>query len=142
MELEYELLINKFGQDLIQKDEVLQVFDHQNDEGKESFLVGLLQLIQQSKPQDFDIETIILASKLKPTYTPCVLLRQGVALHNLQKIIRLPVNERKKSLILLLYTFRVAYQRRFKIECNDPNKWWYWDLSNESVVEKIKSTYK
>lgn len=142
MKLEYELLINKFGQDLISKDEVLHVFDQQNDNGKKVFLEGLLQLIQQSKPLDSDINMIIAASKLRPTYTPCVLLQKGITFHNLQKITCLPKNEEMKSLVLLLHTFRIAYQRRFSTERGDVNKWWYWDLSDKDVIKKIESMYK
>ncbi len=142
MKLEYELLINQFGQELISENEILRVFSHQNTGDKKIFLEGLLQLIQQSKPLDSDINEIIHASKLRATYTPCILLRKGIAFHNLQKIIHLPENESIKSLILLLHTFRIAYQRRFKIEYNNPNKWWYWNLSDENIVKKIKLMHK
>lgn len=141
MKTEYEILINKFGQELISIDELWREFELLNRDEKRDFFISLLELIQQAKPQDTDIEIAIEASKLKPTYIPCILLRKGVAHYRLEKIINLPEGEWRKSLILLLHVFRVAYQRRFKVEYNNPNKWWYWDLSDEKNLKRLKSMF-
>ena len=137
MKLEYELLINKYGQKLIQAEDVWCVFEQLSYNEKRDFFVGILYLIMQSKPQDGDIGEAITCSQLKPTYTPCVLLTKGVSHHNLLRIIELPENEWRKILYLLLSFFRIAYQRRFKAEFNNPDKWWYWDLSDENRILEI-----
>lgn len=92
----------------------------------------------QSKPTNDDIQPAISASKLKPTFTPCVLLRKGVATHNLNCIIELPENELTKAYTLLLSLFRIAYGRRYDVEKGHPGKWWYWNLSDEDNIEAIK----
>ena len=92
MVLQDEILINKFGQGF---------------------------LISQSKPRTEDIEVSITASKLKPTFTPCVLLRKGVAYYNLKKNTKQPEGELEKSFVLLLSLFRISYQRRFESEGDD-----------------------
>ena len=140
MKLEYELLINKYGQGLIQAEDVWCVFEQLDYDEKKDFFVGILYLIMQSKPHDEDVEEAISSSQLKPTFTPCVLLTKGVSHHNLLRIIGLPEDEWRKILYLLLALFRIAYQRRFKAEFDNPDKWWYWDLSDENkILEMMKN---
>lgn len=131
MKLEHEILINKYGQGLINSEPLSLIFEGLEVASKRSFLDDVLFLVQQSKSTDSDIEPAILGSGLKPTHTPCVLLGKGVANHNLEKLVKLPENELNKVFLLLLSLFKVAYQRRFVIEKNHPGKWWYWDLSND-----------
>jgi hypothetical protein len=141
MNIEDEILINKYGQDLISADELLKNFSVYDLLSKGVYLRELLGLIVQSKPKDEDIELAIKESGLKPTFTPCVLLQKGVANHHLQKIVELPEVELSKAFVLLLSLFKVAYSRRFKEEKNSPNKWWYWDLSNNETVDQIRNKY-
>lgn len=142
MKLEEEILINKYGQGLANNIELLSKFNTLDTEKRRVFLTDLTFLIMQSKPSDKDIETVISDSKLKPTYTPCILLKKGVSSHNLNKIIALPENELEKVFLLFLSLFKIPYQRRFKEEKNHPDKWWYWDLSDEYKVEMILKSYK
>ncbi len=139
MKLEHEMLVNRYGQCLIEIDILLLIFENFEPSFKNIFLNDILFLILQSKPEVEDIETAIIESKLRSTYTPCVLLKNGVANHNLLKIAALPVSETKKVFRLLKSLFKIAYQRRYKIEKNNPDKWWYWDFSNELVVNRIRS---
>ena len=142
MNLEYEILVNQYGQRLVPIEAITKRFNGFNYEEKQLFFNNLLFFIMQSKPKKDDIELAIKESKLRSTFTPCVLLRKGVENHNLKKLTELPENEREKSLILLLSLFRIAYNRRFEAEKNNPGKWWYWDLSDQSVIENIKATFK
>jgi hypothetical protein len=137
MKLEYEILINKYGQGLINSAPLLLIFENLEVASKRSFLNDILFIVQQSKPTDSDIEPAILGSGLKPTYTPCVLLGKGVASHNIEELVKLPENELNKVFSLLLSLFKVAYQRRFAAEKHHPDKWWYWDLSDEMNISKI-----
>lgn len=139
MKMEEEILINKYGQGLIVVEQLTERFSLLDLPQKKLFLNDILYLIMQSKSKDEDIEPAIAESKLKPTYTPCVLIKKGVANHNLQKLLELPENELKKAFVLLLSLFKIAYERRFKIEKNNPDKWWYWDLSDNRKVEMIMS---
>ena len=56
-------------------------------------------------------------------------------------MINLPENEMGKIFILFMGIFKIAYIRRFKEEMNNINKWWYWDLSDNSNVERILEGY-
>lgn len=137
MKLEYEILLNKYGQGLVNVQPLLSIFENIEVASKRCFLNDMLFLIQQSKPDNKDVESAIIESGLKPTYTPCVLLKKGVSNHNLEKLIQLPKYELNKVFLLLLSLFKIAYKRRFAIEKNHPEKWWYWDLSDETNIDKI-----
>lgn len=141
MSLEEEIAINQFGQGLHSDRELLNRFTELDEISQREWLNQLAYLVLQSSPMDADINQAIIDSTLKATFTPCVMLRtQGVNNSNsLTNLLKLPANELWKVNQLLLYLFRVAYQRRYKREKGDPNKWWYWDLSNANTVQKILS---
>ena len=136
------IALNKYGQGLIVPEVLVDEFSDFVLIEKRNYLREIIALVLQSKPQEEDIQTAILESKLKPTFTPCVLLTKGLANHHLQKIVELPETELNKALRLLLGLFKVSYQRRFQAEKNTPGKWWYWDLSDEHKVEMILKSYK
>lgn len=141
MNLEEQILINKYGQDLIDISQLSHIFNLLNVPEKREFLNNIHFFILQSKHIDDDIEMSINNSGLKPTFTPCVLLKKGVANYNITRIIQLPEEELDKVLLLLLSLFKVAYQRRFKLEMNSYGKWWYSDLSDSENVKKILNEY-
>ena len=137
MELQQEILINKYGQGLVTLDEVVRMFNSLDADQQRLLCIDIINLIIQSKPIDTDIDDSIIESGLQRTFTPCVLLRKGIENHNLLKIIDLPSNELLKAIKLLLSLFRVAYNRRFLAEMNNPHKWWYWDLSDMGNLQRI-----
>ncbi|UII34132.1 DUF5958 family protein [Fulvivirga ulvae] len=138
---EKEITLNKYGQGLVDPKVLVDEFSSFGLSEKRSYLKEIIALIQQSKPQEEDIRSAIVESKLKPTFTPCVLLAKGITSHLLQRIAELPDYELNKALKLLLGLFKVSYQRRFQAEKNNPDKWWYWDLSDERNVEKVLKKY-
>jgi hypothetical protein len=137
MEIEEQILINKFGQNLVEISLIEEKFKSLGLSEKRNFLNDMIFFIMQSKPKEDDITEAISQSKLKKTFTPCILLAKGVENHNLLRIVNLPENELEKSLLLFLSLFKVAYKRKFELERNNTSKWWYWDLSNDSMIEKI-----
>ena len=138
MNIEDEILVNKYGQNLIAVQQLTDKFELLDLLQKKLFLNDILYLIMQSKPRDEDIEFAIKESGLKPTFTPCVLLRKGAANHHLQKIVELPEVELNNTFVLLLSLFKIPYKRRFDIEKNTPNKWWYWDLSDDKIIKALE----
>ncbi|MDQ0639307.1 hypothetical protein QF042_002872 [Pedobacter sp. W3I1] len=140
MNLDIDILINKYGQDLDVLDQIQDVFDNLDQVKQEEMLNGITYLILQSKPIYEDVEVAINSSGLKPSLTPCILLKKGVLNANLQKIIKLPKREYNSVLKLFLNLFKIAYKRRFDIEKNKNDKWWYSDLSDESNINKIRKT--
>lgn len=142
MKIEHEILINQYGQGIVEIEPLMSIFKNLDNQSKRIFLNTLLyNFIVQSKPREEDIESVIKASKLKLSYTPCVLLKKGIFGYKLQKIINLPDNELEKTFILLLNLFKAAYKRRFEQEKNNPHKWWYWDLSDNQKISDILEKY-
>lgn len=142
MKIEWEIKINQYAQGVIPLECLLSSFEGMKEDEQKAFINGILHLLLQSKPLAEDIKTSIENSGLKPTYTPCVLLAKGMDNANLYKIADLPSNEWKKVLVLFLHIFRIAYSRRYLQEKESrKDKWWYWDLSNEKNVERIKEMF-
>lgn len=138
MTTQQEIILNKWGQKLIQIEEIINVFTLFSLEEKRKYLTDLSHLILQSKPEINDKDEAIKTSNLKSTFTPCILLQKnGLKLFSFEVIIELPENELVKSLKLFLSLFLIAYNRRFEVEKNDINKWWYWDLSDEKNIHVI-----
>ncbi len=98
MNINEQIVINKFGQDLLPFPEVLNIFQSKDKENKKKFLTDLAFLIIQSKSTDSDIDSAIELGKLKPTFTPCVKIRKGIKGNVLQELIDLPDNETEKVL--------------------------------------------
>lgn len=141
LKIEDSILLNKFAQGLTTNNELVTSFSNYKLDQKIAYLEEIIALIIQTRPQEEDIEFSIQESGLKPTVTPCVLLRKGLASHNLKKISSLKEDELNKSLLLLLSLFKVSYQRRYNQEKNHPHKWWYWDMADEKILDKINKLY-
>ncbi len=139
MNLENQILLNQYGQGLITSEPLMELFDTVQ---KREFLNELIYLIIQSKPKEEDIESAIEKSALRASFTPCVLLRKGIAQHHLRKIVELPDDELGKSYLLLLNLFRLAYKRRFDLEKDNKDKWWYWDLSDRKKLEYLLTKFQ
>lgn len=139
MSIEVQILINKFGQDLITFQSVINYFSSLDRDNQKKFLTGLGHLLIQSKAQDSDIDNAITLGQLKPTFTPCVKIRKGVKGNVLQELIDLPDNETNKVLVLFLALYKIAYKRLLVNEKDNPSKWWFQDLSNEEFVNRIKA---
>ena len=138
MKIEDEIQINQYGQDLIEIELLVNRFEKLGLAEKRLFLEHVIYyFILQSRIVDADIPEAIAISKLKLTYTPCIMLKKGVAVHNLELMVKLPENELNKVFILLLSLFKIGYKRRFHLENNHPSKWWYWDLSDEKNIVSI-----
>lgn len=138
MSLDQDILINQYGQSLVLIEVLVDDYKMLTPCDKRRYLHHLVTLIIQSKPEELDIPQAIENSCFKKTLTPCVLLKRGgVKYHNLKKIVELPDYELEKVLILLLNLFKIGYNRRFQKEKNNPDKWWYWDLSDQRTVDSI-----
>lgn len=141
LKIDDAIILNKYGQGIIDAEPLVSMFSSFELLKRKNYLKELIALIIQSRPREEDIESAILESKLKPTYTPCVLLRKGIANHHLQKITELPELELNKAFLLLLGLFKVSYQRRYLEEKNSPDKWWYWDLSDSEKVKMMQNKF-
>ena len=138
MNLDQEIMFNQFGQGVYEDHEIIRQFESLKIEGKREMMREVENLIIQSKSTIDDIDVAIGKSGLKHTFTPCVIIKKGLNHGNFQKIINLPESELIKAFKLFIYLFKEGYYRKYSQERGDPNKWWYWDLSKNENLEKIK----
>lgn len=138
MNVDKLIQINRFGQDLLSINDLLRDFQSYGLDAKRDFLKDVSSLLLQSKIAENDIDLAIQLGNLKPTFTPCIKIRKGVSLNILNEIIGLPEDELTKSLILFLSLFKISYNRLREKEKDNPNKWWYQDLSSDEKVNRIK----
>ena len=102
------IFINKIVQSIVPLEEGVDWFQSASEDKQLEILRGLYNFSIQAGDWDGDADEAIKKSKLKPTYTPCVLLRKGRLSAQLTKIVNLPTNERLKSFKLLLALFEIA----------------------------------
>jgi hypothetical protein len=133
------ILINRFGQGLVSFSDMIKYFTNCEVLQKRNYLKELANLIIQNKVNDSDIDLAILLSNLKPSYTPCVIIKKGIKWVNLEAIINLPDYELIKSYSLFLGLFMVGYKRRMKNENDNSFKWWYQDLSDNNYIDRINA---
>ncbi|MGV3604456.1 MAG: DUF5958 family protein [Dyadobacter fermentans] len=137
MTLEEQITVNQFAQSVRTSDDLLNRFSKFTADDKKTFLIELSFLIMQSKPIDEDVESAIDESRLKPTFTPCILLRTHRLVIGIPKVITLPQDELSKAYLLLLHLFKRAYLRRYEVEKGPNGKWWYADLSDPEFVQSL-----
>ena len=141
MTLEQEILFNQFGQGIVTDQILIKEFNSMGMQDKRNLLRYLVNLIVQSKSTADDIDDAIFKSRLKPTYTPCLLIRKGMNHGNYEKIINLPEYEMDKVFRLFIYLFKEGYVRRYLEEKGNPDKWWYQDLSKEENINRVREEF-
>lgn len=109
--------------------------------------LSILRMLQRFSLEagafDGDVGAAISASCLKPTFTPCVLLKKGNIRVRLAQVVGLPVEEREKVFRLLVSLASIADHRRRASKCrNGCRHWWHRDLDDPDVVAAIVRDYE
>jgi Family of unknown function (DUF5958) len=142
MKIDEQILLNQLAQGLIDLSEGERWFRTLGEGEKRAVLQDLNFMIANSSPHAEDVAEAIRGSGLKPTYTPCVLLKTGDLRLQLAKLANLPENELAKAFRLLLTLFGVSDGRRRREKPIDTeNHWWHRDLNDPMVIAKIKQEF-
>jgi hypothetical protein len=139
MSIEEEITIYQFGHGVYSVNDMLAHVSQLNEHAKRVRLYELYSLIQQSNPVDADIDQAIADSSLNPTDTPCTSLKARRFRH---RTVFLPDGESDKLAELLLYVFKIAYQRSYELEKENLSKWWYSDFSKPESVQTILARHQ
>lgn len=119
-------LMNQLAQGLVSEDEGRRWFSQLASGEQRDVLSKLWLFAAQAGARESDVDDAIARAKLKPSFTPCVVLRNGRLKIQAAKVIDLPLAEREKSFRLLLALFQVADERRRNEECrNGCTHWWH-----------------
>jgi hypothetical protein len=114
-----ELHLNKIAQGLISIQSGVDWFNSFDLNEKNEVLESLSYILMQSHPTIGEIADGIEKSKLKPTYTPCVLMLKKPFKEAIAKIRNIPENEWERTFILWLSIFSIADKRRRETICSD-----------------------
>lgn len=104
---------------MIPFEEGMKWFENLEEAEQVLLLHDLAICYAQSHPTDEIVELGLQKSKLKPTFTPCVIILKFRMREALVKIMELPKSERIKSFCLLLSVFSIADKVRRDQYCKD-----------------------
>ena len=139
MNLADEITLNKIQQELISQEDAKKWFLRFPTEYQQEILQRLSYMTLQAGAREEDVSLAIAKSKLRPTYTPCVLLSRGRLKEQMAKLLKLPPSEFIKTFFLLMSLLAIADARRYCKYCQDGcSHWWHRDLSDRKVLDKIR----
>ena len=139
MNLADEITINQIKQELISQEDAKNWFLSFPTEYQQEILQRLSYMTLQAGAREEDVSLAIAKSKLRPTYTPCVLLSRGRLKEQMAKLLKLPPSEFIKTFFLLMSLLAIADARRYGKYCQDGcSHWWHRDLSDRKVVDEIQ----
>ncbi|OCQ91659.1 hypothetical protein BCD67_09125 [Oscillatoriales cyanobacterium USR001] len=138
MNLADEITINQIRQELISQEDTKNWFSSFPPQYQQEILQWLSYIVIQAGAREEDVALAIVKSKLRPTYTPCVLIGKGRLKEQLVKIVQLPTSEFMKAFLLLMSLFAIADARRYNKYCQDGcSHWWHRDLSDRQTLDEI-----
>ena len=142
MTIDERILLNQLAQGLVDLSEGDRWFAQLSDEKKRAVLREINFMIANAGLRNDDVPNAISKSKLKPTFTPCVVLKSGNVSVQLAKITSLPEAELFKAFRLLVALFGICDSRRREERPLDTlNHWWHRDLNDPKVVAGIKNEF-
>ena len=112
-------VINRAAQGRLETAEAISWFERLPRQEQSHALRDLSYAIMQAHPLPADVNAAIIAGKVKPTFTPCVVLNSYPLKEALAKVGMLPENEYQKSFCVLLALFSIADRRRRETVCKN-----------------------
>lgn len=106
------IYLNRLAQGTIPISEGMTWFSSLNQDERSKVMLSLNLCIHQSHPTKDDIELGIANSKLKDTYSPCVLIRKKHFNLVRQKVLNFTGLDQERAFELFLHVFSVADTRR------------------------------
>ncbi|GAB3013589.1 DUF5958 family protein [Spirosoma pulveris] len=137
MSLDEEIAIYQFGQGIISHEVRVDHFMPLTTDEKKFSFYALYKLIRQLNPLDADVEAALAESPLDTSYKPGFSLKSRWL--NLTSLVQL---EAENNYVFLLYLFKAAYQRQYKVNKENPATWRYQDLSDPKIVQNILLTHQ
>ncbi|NJK74341.1 MAG: hypothetical protein HC786_17180 [Richelia sp. CSU_2_1] len=142
MNLDDFIILNQIQQELISQEDAKNWFLSFPIEDRQEILKWLCYMALQARAREEDVSLAIAKSKLRPTYTPCVLLSKGRLKEQMAKVLKLPPSEYLKAFVLLVSLLGIADARRYSKDCQDGcSHWWHRDLSDRQVLDEIRREF-
>ncbi|GAB3956984.1 hypothetical protein GCM10028805_48410 [Spirosoma harenae] len=140
MDIEQEIAIYQFGQEVYSIDEMLDQYGKLTEPDRARRQMELFGHICEDKPTQAEIEQALVDGDFSSDYSPC--LRVSKLLKSTSIGLYLNDDEPEQDYKFLLHLFRRVYLRQSELEKGNLTNWNYWDLSDSHVVEDILTMNK
>lgn len=143
LDIEELILLNQAAQGVRPMSALSAWFETLPQARRRLVLEKFVEMIHHARPLESDGTAAVENSGLKSSLTPCVVLAKGANRTQLAKLCSLPESEQGKALVLLLFLFRIADQRRRSKEQDSSERhWWHQNLGDAAVLEEIRRRYR
>ena len=115
----HELQLNRIAQGLIPASEGIAWFEGLGSDEQQAVLRLLVLITVQAHPLKSEVEPAISQAKLKPTFTPCVMVSKAEIPERGFNFGNLPPHEWTKTFRLLIALFSIADRRRRETTCRN-----------------------
>ena len=116
----HELQLNRIAQGLVPVAEGIAWFEGLGSDEQDAVLRVLVLITVQAHPLKSEVEPAIREAKLKPTFTPCVMVSKApIPKKGFHKFGNLPPQEWVKTFRLLIALFSIADRRRRETSCRN-----------------------
>lgn len=126
MHRDVEVRLNRIAQGLAPSDEGARWFDALEEGERRDVLRALVAMIKQAHPGPDEVSAAIVASGLRPTHTPAVMLAAGPTGPATGRIANLRPEEQPRAFQLLVALLGVADAARRRRDCRAGcTHWWH-----------------
>jgi hypothetical protein len=125
-------MLNRVAQGRLPFADAVRWFEALAETEQPGWLRAIALMCHQSHPLPEEIDPAITLGDLKPTFTPCVMVRTAVRPeHALDRIADLPTDERQKAFRLMFALYCIADTRRRQTQCKNgcSHEWHNFDTN-------------
>jgi hypothetical protein len=113
-------MLNRVAQGRLPFADAVRWFESLPESEHPGWLKTIALMCHQSHPLHEEIDRAITLAQLKPTFTPCVMIRTGeMPEHVLNRVADLPADERQKAFRLMFALYCIADTRRRQTQCKN-----------------------
>ncbi|WP_080056760.1 DUF5958 family protein [Spirosoma aerolatum] len=141
MRLEDEVRVVQFAQGVGSDSELINRFRQLGKREKRIVFSDLSGFVQDLNPTEAEVDQANdLREQIGIELPESVLKGHWLAI--MQHILFMPGDHCDALNTLLLYLFRIVYQRHYPLLKGKADNWWYWDLSDQTIVESILEKHR
>jgi hypothetical protein len=132
------VMLNRVAQGGLPFADAVRWFEALPESERQPWLTTLALMCHQAHPRTDEIDKALSLAELKPTFTPCVMLRSEVRPERaLSRIAALPQDEHGKAFRLLFALYCIADTRRRETECRNgcSHEWHNFDKTVKPPAE-------
>ena len=125
-------MLNRVAQGRLPFTDAVRWFESLPETEQPGWLKTIALMCHQAHPLHEEIDPAITLAELRPTFTPCVMIRAAVRPeHALDRVATLPADERQKAFRLMFALYCIADTRRRQTQCKNgcSHEWHNFDTN-------------